>query len=329
MRDTTVDLLKGFAIFLMVMGHFLAQAVSHLDGGAPHNGWLVGQWIYSFHMPLFYFLSGYLSLQTPGNVCELVQKVFRKAQTLLLPGFSFMLLSYWLLGSWAMASFLKILFSVIVVFVIVRYIAEKYRISFLFEILVHILVFIIWFIGSHYLKGTWTYEHLLIHSAAFKYPYVVIGYLFAKQDWNSILQKKNFLLTLGLVIYVVSYYVSNYMIGGTLSTYIREYIVAPAAILVIFPIAKRISVDNAMGHIFCYMGQKSLAIYLLSSYFLLSMPGLADWWIEQNDVTSIVTQLVTSVGASAICIALCLGVEWVICQSKILNFICFGKSIRK
>ena len=45
MRDKTVDILKGFAILLMVMGHFLAAATSHLDGGEPHNGWLVGQWI--------------------------------------------------------------------------------------------------------------------------------------------------------------------------------------------------------------------------------------------------------------------------------------------
>lgn len=67
MRDKTVDILKGFAILLMVMGHFLAAATSHLDGGVAHNGWLVGQWIYSFHMPLFFFLTGYLSVKAPNS----------------------------------------------------------------------------------------------------------------------------------------------------------------------------------------------------------------------------------------------------------------------
>ena len=44
-RDSTVDFLKGIAILLVVIGHF--NPVQQ-----------VGNFIYSFHMPLFFFLSG-------------------------------------------------------------------------------------------------------------------------------------------------------------------------------------------------------------------------------------------------------------------------------
>lgn len=46
-RDSTVDVLRGFAIFLVVFGHIIhvpeARAI-----------------IWGFHMPIFFFLSGYL-----------------------------------------------------------------------------------------------------------------------------------------------------------------------------------------------------------------------------------------------------------------------------
>ena len=46
-RIEWVDIAKGIGIFLMVMGHT----------GIPRIG---NQWIYSFHMPLFFFISGFL-----------------------------------------------------------------------------------------------------------------------------------------------------------------------------------------------------------------------------------------------------------------------------
>ena len=42
-----IDNLKGFGILLVVIGHTV-----------PREG--LGQWIYAFHMPLFFFISGFL-----------------------------------------------------------------------------------------------------------------------------------------------------------------------------------------------------------------------------------------------------------------------------
>ena len=44
-RNQTIDAMKGIAIILVVLGHLMSPRSSY---------------IYAFHMPLFFFLSGYL-----------------------------------------------------------------------------------------------------------------------------------------------------------------------------------------------------------------------------------------------------------------------------
>lgn len=58
-----IDKLRGFAILLVVMGHL------YLPYTAQGNSHPVAEMIYSFHMPLFFFISGYL--------CEITHKIGR------------------------------------------------------------------------------------------------------------------------------------------------------------------------------------------------------------------------------------------------------------
>lgn len=57
-RVAWVDLARGIGIFLVVFGHTLRGLVS--GGVLPKTGWpaALDTWIYSFHMPLFFALSG-------------------------------------------------------------------------------------------------------------------------------------------------------------------------------------------------------------------------------------------------------------------------------
>lgn len=55
-RITYLDNLKGFAIILVILGHIIQM---WYDSDFTHNKvWL---YIYSFHMPLFMFISGYIT----------------------------------------------------------------------------------------------------------------------------------------------------------------------------------------------------------------------------------------------------------------------------
>lgn len=86
-RDERFSFLQVFAIILVVVGHSFYQ----------HEGNPVFYWIYTFHMPLFFFISGYLlrnsvlrSGKSLGEYCGW-RFVLKKAKRLLLP--------YWLLSS--------------------------------------------------------------------------------------------------------------------------------------------------------------------------------------------------------------------------------------
>lgn len=79
MRDNTFDKIKGIAILLVIIGHL-----------AHGFGWIIPA-IYTFHMPLFFIVSGYFYKEKESM--ELLRRDFR---TLLIPYFviSIILISY-------------------------------------------------------------------------------------------------------------------------------------------------------------------------------------------------------------------------------------------
>jgi len=78
-RIDWIDAIRGFAIFLVALGHNSIQPA-------------VFGWIYSFHMPLFFFLSGFLF--SADKYPTFWSFLTRKIQTLLLPYFGFFTLIY-------------------------------------------------------------------------------------------------------------------------------------------------------------------------------------------------------------------------------------------
>lgn len=80
MRLLYIDHLRGFAILLVILGHIYITK-------APGNGhYAYADIIYSFHMSLFFFISGFLAFRT-NQIKEKgkTQYIIKKTQTLLLP----------------------------------------------------------------------------------------------------------------------------------------------------------------------------------------------------------------------------------------------------
>ena len=76
-RDESLDFLRGFGILLMVIGHI---------------GFTTADiYIYAFHMPLFYMISGYLV--KPDVRKKLSAHVISRAKRLLIP--YFLLYVFW------------------------------------------------------------------------------------------------------------------------------------------------------------------------------------------------------------------------------------------
>lgn len=78
-RIVELDFFKGIAILLVVLGHSISRSV------ADHYSDPVLLWIYSFHMPLFFFISGYLISYTSYKKRSLGNSFLKKGLTLLIP----------------------------------------------------------------------------------------------------------------------------------------------------------------------------------------------------------------------------------------------------
>lgn len=79
-REKDLDALKGFAIFLVVVGHICVKSEALV------------QWIYSFHMPLFWIISGYF-LYKGGCTDSIITFIRKKIKTILWPYYVWGLLS--------------------------------------------------------------------------------------------------------------------------------------------------------------------------------------------------------------------------------------------
>ncbi len=101
-----IDQLKGFAILTVVIGHFIQFCLHNIDNSLTYK------LIYSFHMPLFAFLSG-LMFRSFNDIKSIGKKFLSQSYKLLLPFVSFGIIymytirsgqdfitNYWKLGVW-------------------------------------------------------------------------------------------------------------------------------------------------------------------------------------------------------------------------------------
>lgn len=74
-----LDVLKGIGIILVTVGHVYSNRVIH-------------NWLYSFHMPLFFFAAGWVYKEKP-----ILIDIKRRLQTIMVPYFSLglLILTYW------------------------------------------------------------------------------------------------------------------------------------------------------------------------------------------------------------------------------------------
>lgn len=81
-----IDATRGFAIFLVVLGHVLNIGMNNYD-----ENHFLHRLIYSFHMPLFFFLSGFVSYKPleKWSFLFFIDYIKRKSVQLLLPTYLF------------------------------------------------------------------------------------------------------------------------------------------------------------------------------------------------------------------------------------------------
>lgn len=84
-RNSTIDVIKGFAIILVIIGHCIqfGSGVAYLDNGLFFDN-ILFKLIYSFHMPLFMLVSGYLFYFTLQKY-SFISVIISRIKSLLVP----------------------------------------------------------------------------------------------------------------------------------------------------------------------------------------------------------------------------------------------------
>lgn len=339
-RLVHIDFLKGLAIFLMVMGHVLSWSMA--DSGCPRtvDSWFVREVIYSFHMPLFMFMSGYvIDLKNKiwsWDICS--KAVNSRLRTLLLPCFSFKVLGIIasvivggnIILNGEMPWFLRALFEIALLFTVLKWLLYKIRVvNRIVEIVCLMSGYGFIFILTHIFRTSAVDEWIGFTEFQIMYPYFICGYAFRKFETKL---KGNWIYTLMVVIYALAFYYYQYaQLPSSVHSAIR-YILALAGIYIVYQLAFNFcKSNNCVVNIFEYLGKYSIEIYLLSKYFIPRVSKVGQFIYETSLIsneymaTSIFLQNVLGIVLSIYCVICCLLVTKIIERSQILALLFFGR----
>jgi fucose 4-O-acetylase-like acetyltransferase len=328
-RNELIDFLKGYAILLVVLGHCIQRTLPQSFDVHP-----LFRVIYSFHMPLFMFLSGYVAYFSFSGK---TQQLLSRMQTLMIPFFSWFILFFFMYyanvsfdlffeklvellknpdrGLWFLWT---LSFNYLLLFISLR-ISKNHT---LIPMLIFFLMINVINIFVHPVAGMASLGwHLLFFSA---------GYGLKKFDLDK---KKAFVITghISLIIFPVlvifwnrsssvqlSILIKNGNGWMSLLKYFYGLIVPFSGILFSFAIAQWILQMSFIKNLFSYLGRISLEIYYTHSFFFSLIFLIASWNINLQIIVCFI-----------IITALSVLTQYLIKQNRYFAFIFYGKSIKK
>lgn len=323
-RLNYIDVLKGFAIFLMVMGHALSWSYPSNFVRTPDNDF-VRNLIYAFHMPLFFFLSGYVIdlKNNEWNLSYCKQTLKKRFISLALPCIIWFAISGFNDVSW----FLRALFLIICLFTILRYISGKINNDSIEVFILLVFGYLLLFIATRLIRNTSLDSIFNMTVFQIHYPYFVLGYLYRKYEikYEKIFNS-NVLYTVCIITFLLFFYLYNWTAHSHSIHAMMRYVLAVSGIYVCYRFAKDYSNVHNKIYLACEkMGKYSIEIYLLSGWFIMKVPGIFKLVIDNGFPENIVIQALFGFIISIPSVICCFMITDIISRSKFLNLILFGK----
>lgn len=320
-RITYFDQMKGVAILLVVIGHLMQFSFGY-ETSHPVK------FLY-FHMPLFFYISGFLAYKQTSSVRELSTRLAKRSLTILLPYVLF--LSIWcvfsgytnihdiLLGGGGRYWFLYTLFIISSFFLIYEYVIGRVEKTWIYVTLWIIPYVILIVIKIHFtLLGGGDLCNIITGFVNY-YRYFLIGYMCRKYlNLYKLLFCNEMVAAVGLMAYLLNWYFfdSHNMLlifGGSLG----------AMIVIQRFFQKTVKEDSGVGRAFASIGKQSLAIYVIHYFFIPDVSALMHDFLDCPN--PFIWQLTFAFLLSIPIIASCMFVGRLIETNRFLNFMCFGK----
>lgn len=316
-RDQSLDIFKGFAILIVVVGHAL-QALLPAEGGFSH------QVIRSFQMELFMFTSGmafaytYPQKATAGSMQKLIGRLL---PVYLIWSYILFFLTVWASGSeltlsraasvlynsgfWYLRYLLLYELFVLLIGIILRHIPFFSNQDWLYYVLPIVGISVIW-VGTH----------IPILNASMSSPlyfFLVLGLIFGKVKDRIGIRMQIMIAGIGII-------------GMILLIALRRLnILMPFfAIAAFWGISTQAVHMPKLANVFAYLGLRTLPIYAIH-VCVLHGP-----WIETGFYRSLDERIGMPFGASvlllsSIWLGICLGTDRLISKNKKLHCILFSR----
>lgn len=334
-RIEYLDAVKGFAIFLMVMGHAIAWNYAQSDEICIYNfnqpihikmGGVIWQLIYSFHMPLFFMISGFLLYKTyswKDFIPFLKKKVFR----LLLPWICTFGIIYFVRGSMGYW-FLLCLFQLSIIGFLMIIFMEKVNKN-AYWIVDVFFMGIFYIILRYFHVQDWNISGIDIgqHFVNSLLPFVT-GILLRKHKvLFSICIEKNWFYTCAFIVFFLVF-ISRYLLNECfmfeiLFHYSPIILSIIGSFLVIHAFAQ--GIFKRFWSVLSYLGSKTLPVYILHILFVLQCHSVGNFILNQNCTTVIPIQILYVTFVSVIAIVFSIILYKIISISFILRRMFFGE----
>lgn len=345
-RVDTFDLLKGIAIFLVVMGHVLTMCIRDIDSSVAFK--LIGE----VHMPVFFFISGYFTYKTSSLKSFVAPNLKRRFLQLMVPFFVVsslwityfphsglqsplssnipdMLMSYWKDGYW----FTLALFEMILVYALLSRLFCRIRQG-IWQVAVAVAVYVLMILVSPLISdAAVNFDPLGIGLLTRFYPIFMFG-VFARK-YNAQFEQmvtNAWVGVMAVAVFFVSWYYSVYTwefpnIPTTL-VYIAQPLLHVSLMVLVMGLAKSVkpsesSKPGVVKRWFLYLGNNSLGIYLLHYFFLFPLTPLQEP-LRMLDLAFVPLMVVAAFFAFFI-VAATLGANYVIGKNRLLAFLMIGK----
>lgn len=329
-----LDTLKGLAILLMVMGHvipwtmdnplFLQEPLHCLSGNQLASS-IVYKLIYSFHMPLLFFVSGFLFYKP----CELHNSNWlyrcckKRTYRIFVPYLVSGSLLWVCRGQWGYW-FLQCLFFLNVICALTFWISHKMKNNLLCEVLVYLFVYIcLLFLSRHCVNLEDETNGIVVIGRLYKfYPPFLFGIVMRKYNRLGCILSNKYFVLFCLLLYCfifINTQFTKYPFWGLLST-----ILLPLSMInfLYYLFKNNIKMGGAKID---YIGKNSMEIYILHVFFVMIFKEVGYYILSIDTIiTNVVFQLVYSFIISVIAIVLSIITAEFLKGSELLKKYLFG-----
>lgn len=321
-RITYIDELKGFAILMVVIGHvfYFSFRIVGNDYTSPWSGL-----IYSFHMPLFAFLSG-LFIKPVESLHTLRKILERLGLPLIVVGSMYTLwrgrslidfiLNDFKYGYWYFL-FLLLAYFVITLFEMVIKVINSNNsksVSFVMMTLIWLCI-----LGGKKLLPTVVYNMLGCSHLVSYMPFVFAGFFITRYGLFDKVFSNRMLFETCSSLCVIAFVIRYYFHHGT-----ALYLMQPCLVYIIVAIFYRLrDKSNIVKDTFQQWGKNSLEIYSLHYFFIHTccLPVVYKFTMGHNlEFAEIFLAVVLAVAMCTVCVY----IGSLIKMSELFGYLCFG-----